>query len=45
VNVINTYYTPQSLALWARVPSGLTWAIVWVITETLNLVVHQFLLN
>ncbi len=28
VNVINTYYTPQNLALWARVPSGLTWAIV-----------------
>jgi hypothetical protein len=39
-NVINIYYTQQSLALQVRVLGGLTWAIIQIVTETLNLVVH-----
>ncbi len=44
-NVINIYYTQQSLVLQAKVLSGLTWDITRIVTETLNLVVHQCLLN
>jgi hypothetical protein len=44
-NVINIYYTWQSSALQAKVPNGLTWTIARTITKTLNLVVHQCLLN
>jgi hypothetical protein len=45
VNVINICYTRQSSALQAKVPNGLTWAIARIITETLNPIVHQCLLN
>ncbi len=45
MNVINICYTQQSSTLQARVPNGLTWAITQVVTETLNPVVHQCLLN
>jgi hypothetical protein len=44
-NVINICYTWQSSSLQVRVPSGLTWAIVQAIIETLNPIVRQFLLN
>jgi hypothetical protein len=44
-SAINICYRKQSLALQARVPDGLTWAVARVVTETLNPVVEQCILN
>jgi hypothetical protein len=44
-SAINICYRKQSLALQAHVLDGLTWAVVRVVTETLNPVVKQCILN
>jgi hypothetical protein len=44
VHAINIYFTWSSF-LQSRVPNGFTWAIAQVVIETLNLVVHQCVLN
>jgi hypothetical protein len=44
-SAINICYRRQSLKLQARVPSGLTWATARIVTETLNPVVEQCIMN
>ena len=44
-DAINICYAAQSLKLQARVPTGVTWAVARTVTETLNPVVKQCVLN
>ena len=44
-DAISICYRRQSLKLQARVPSGMTWAIARTVTQTLNPVVQQCVLN
>jgi hypothetical protein len=44
-DAINICYRRQSLKLQARVPSGMTWATARTVTQTLNPVVQQCVLN
>ena len=44
-DAITICYRRQSLKLQARVPSGMTWATSRTVTQTLNLVVQQCVLN
>lgn len=45
IDVINIFYSVQSLKLHTRVPTGVTWEVTWTVTETLNVVVKQCVLN
>ena len=44
-DAISICYRRQSLKLQARVPSGMTWATARTVTQTLNPVVQQCVLN